>query len=92
MVSASDFFCLIGQCWLGQVIDSLIIVGKTLVDYAIKNAPVFGLLYLLYWIWLIIKTVKTGNPEYILNHVLMIWQILSQISSAILGFLRLIRP
>ena len=92
MVSATDFFCLIGQCWLGQVIDNLIIVGMTLVDYAIKNAPVFGLMYLLYWIWLIIKTVKTGNPEYILNHVLMIWQLLSQISSAILGFLRLIRP
>jgi hypothetical protein len=92
MVSATEFFCLLGFCWLGQVIDNLIMVGITLVDYAIKNAPVFGLLYLLYWIWLIIKTVKTGNPEYILNHVLMIWQLLSQISSAILGFLRLIRP
>jgi hypothetical protein len=67
-------------------------VGMTLVDYAVKNAPVFGLMYLLYWIWLIIKTVKTGNPEYILNHVLMIWNLLSGLANAMISFLRLIRP
>jgi hypothetical protein len=67
-------------------------VGMTLVDYAVKNAPVFGLMYLLYWIWLIIKTVKTGNPEYILNHVLMIWNLLSGLANVVLNFLRLIRP
>jgi hypothetical protein len=67
-------------------------VGMTLVDYAVKNAPVFGLMYLLYWIWLIIKTVKTGNPEYILNHVLMIWHLLSGLANVMINFLRLIRP
>ncbi len=92
MVSATDFFCLIGQCWLGQIIDSLVMVAMSLIDYAIKNASVFGLMYLLYWILLIIRTVKTGSPELIVNHVMLLWQVLSQIGSLIIGFLRLIRP
>lgn len=92
MSLATDFFCLLGWCWLGQLIDSLIVVGMTMLDYAIRHAPVFGVMYMLYWIWLIYKTIRTGSPEPIMNHVLFMWNMLSGLASLAVNVLRLIRP
>jgi len=85
---AHDFFCGVGACWLGDSIDGIWAVGSVLTDFVLKLAPIFGLIYLLYWIWLVIRTVKEGSPEPIINHVMLIWQIITAIAHAIISLIK----
>lgn len=88
----TEIFCALNWCWLGQAIDNLFTIGMTLLDYAIRFAPVWGLMYALYWIWLVIRTIKTGSPEPILNHIMGLWHLIAAISNLFVNVLRLIRP
>lgn len=85
MVSGVDPCLGMDLCWLWQVAESIWIVATTLAEIGVKLAPIFGTLYMLFWVWLIIKTVKTGSPEPILNHILALWHILGSLFNALVS-------
>ena len=92
MSLARDFFCGIGQCWLGDLIDSVWQFGQVLLEYAIPLMQAFALLYMLFWIGLIIKTVKTGDLSPIINHIMFVWHVMSSIANLFVNLINAVIP
>jgi hypothetical protein len=69
---ATDIFCTLGQCWIGEDIGNIYVVATILLEIAIKLSTMFDVLYFSYWLFLIIKTVREGSPKPIMNHVMYV--------------------
>lgn len=82
MTLATDFFCGLGQCWLGNLIDSVWQFGIILLEYAIPLMQVFAIMYMLFWIGLIVRVVKTGDISPMVDHIMKIWHLLSSVANA----------
>lgn len=92
MSLAHDFFCGIGQCWLGDLIDAVWQFGQVLIEYAVPLMQIFAIMYVLFWIGLIIKTIKTGSPEPIVNHVMFVWHVMSSIANMFVNMINAVIP
>jgi|GEM_PF-2966835 hypothetical protein len=92
MSLATDIFCTLGQCWIGEGIDGIYVVATTLLEIAIKLSPMFGVMYFGYWLFLVIRTVREGSPEPIMNHIMFVWQVITGIVHAFMSFIKLFIP
>ncbi|GIU71961.1 MAG: hypothetical protein KatS3mg003_1440 [Candidatus Nitrosocaldaceae archaeon] len=88
----ADLLCPVGFCWLGEAFDGLFIVLDSLIQILIQGIEAWGILYMLYWIWLVIRAIREGNPEPLINHILTVWHVISSIANAFINFFKLIRP
>lgn len=92
MTLAHDFFCGVGQCWIGDLIDGVWQFGSVLLEYAIPLMQIFALMYMMYWIGLIIRVVKEGDVAPIVDHVMKIWHLLSSVANMFVNMIQAVIP